>query len=203
MGDDKDTEYLPRDLGYWEENFFHEMRVRREAMGLSQTEFAKMLTDYPDNTGTKFYQATIQRIESGERPVKLFEAVWIAALLNSSVHEMINGYSIEFAYEELVSHIGPDAFDHELERAEMLHGPGRIVSELIDQYKAAVAATSGAQADENLLRVAEAIVELDKVARVGRVVYRQELKKAAAACAALERTYPRSIRGDVGDDSEA
>jgi transcriptional regulator with XRE-family HTH domain len=56
------------------------MTRRRKALGLSQTALAKALTE----EGLAFYQPTVQRIELGERPVRINEAVAIIKVLRMS-----------------------------------------------------------------------------------------------------------------------
>src|SRR5580700_10570206 len=70
MGD-RDDRYKGID-----QNIAANVRAYREAGGLSQEELAQRMTD----RGFGFSQATIWKIESGQRPVKLSEA---AALANA------------------------------------------------------------------------------------------------------------------------
>jgi transcriptional regulator with XRE-family HTH domain len=72
--------------GVWERNFRERMLRMREAKGMTQTDLARALkTDF----GLPFHQQTIQRIESGERPVRLNEANLIAQTLNEDLFMMI------------------------------------------------------------------------------------------------------------------
>lgn len=68
----------------WESNFRMQMRLLREVKGLTQTDLAKSLKVW----GLPFHQQTIQRIETGERPVRLDEAFLIARELGVSLDYM-------------------------------------------------------------------------------------------------------------------
>jgi transcriptional regulator with XRE-family HTH domain len=74
----------PRPAGAWEANFIEQMARLRESRKISQTELAKRLRA----AGLPFHQQTIQRVESGERPVRLNEAFVIARELGSNVELM-------------------------------------------------------------------------------------------------------------------
>lgn len=69
----------------WEQNFRDEMQRIRELKGWTQTDLARILRD---RYGLKFHQQTVQRIESGERPVRLNEAHLIAEALDARVSSM-------------------------------------------------------------------------------------------------------------------
>lgn len=71
----------------WEANFIESMVRLRGARGWRQTDLALMLRE---KFGLKFHQQTIQRIEDGERAVRLDEAYAIAAFLGSTLEEMSN-----------------------------------------------------------------------------------------------------------------
>ncbi|MGA4670449.1 helix-turn-helix domain-containing protein [Propionibacteriaceae bacterium Y1923] len=60
--------------GIWEQNFRVQMKRLREARGETQTDLARSLKAL----GLPFHQQTVQRVESGERPVRLNEAFIIA-----------------------------------------------------------------------------------------------------------------------------
>ncbi|MFH6687306.1 helix-turn-helix transcriptional regulator [Cellulosimicrobium funkei] len=68
----------------WEENFRSEMRRLREKRGVTQTEMARRLKD----RGLSFHQQTVQRVESGERPIRLDEAYLIAEELGVDLMAM-------------------------------------------------------------------------------------------------------------------
>jgi transcriptional regulator with XRE-family HTH domain len=68
----------------WERNFRQQMQRLREAQELTQTDLARSLKAF----GLPFHQQTIQRIESGERPVRLNEAHLIAKTLGVTVDSM-------------------------------------------------------------------------------------------------------------------
>lgn len=68
----------------WEETFRTEMQRLRLARGLSQTELARLVK----GRGLAFHQQTVQKIEAGERTVRLDEAFVIAELLDVSLETM-------------------------------------------------------------------------------------------------------------------
>lgn len=70
-----------------EERFRLSMKTLREELGISQTELAALMKerDFP------FHQQTVQRAESGDRPLRLGEAYAIADILKSSVPAMSLG----------------------------------------------------------------------------------------------------------------
>jgi len=69
----------------WERNFVSQLIRLRELRGMTQTDLARYLRD---ERSLKFHQQTIQRIESGDRPVRLDEAYCIADALNVSLDAM-------------------------------------------------------------------------------------------------------------------
>lgn len=68
----------------WERNFIQQMVRLREARQMTQTDVARELKSY----GLPFHQPTIQRIEAGERPVRLNEAHLIARVLGVNLASM-------------------------------------------------------------------------------------------------------------------
>jgi transcriptional regulator with XRE-family HTH domain len=68
----------------WERNFRQQMQRLREAQELTQSDLARSLKGF----GLPFHQQTIQRIEQGERPVRLNEAHLIAKVLGVTVDSM-------------------------------------------------------------------------------------------------------------------
>lgn len=71
---------------HWEETFRTSMAELRKRRGITQTALARELSE----KGLPFHQPTIQRIENGERPIRLDEAYLIADALSSTVNEMLN-----------------------------------------------------------------------------------------------------------------
>ncbi|KQR64572.1 hypothetical protein ASF89_08795 [Frigoribacterium sp. Leaf172] len=61
------------------------MRSRREALGITQTELARELRA----KGLSFHQQTVQRVEGGERPVRLDEAFLISDALSFPIYSMV------------------------------------------------------------------------------------------------------------------
>jgi transcriptional regulator with XRE-family HTH domain len=78
----------------WERNFIQQMQRLREAHGMTQTDLARQAKSH----GLKFHQQTIQRIESGQRPIRLGEAHVIASIFGVHLEEMTSG---ERSSEEL------------------------------------------------------------------------------------------------------
>lgn len=76
-----------------EDRFRASMKVLREELGMTQTDLSARMRE----RGFAFHQQTVQRIENGDRPVRLGEAHAIAELLLSSIEEM----SIGRGYESL------------------------------------------------------------------------------------------------------
>ena len=91
----------------WERNFREQMFRLREARGLTQTDLAKILKS---RFGLPFHQPTIQRIEVGERPVRLNEAHLIARILDVDLETMTDrktpsereiSYSVDRLFNEI------------------------------------------------------------------------------------------------------
>jgi transcriptional regulator with XRE-family HTH domain len=69
-----------------DELFGLEVQAQREEKGWSMTEFAGMLSE----AGlTNFHPTTVGRLERGERPVRLSEAVVIAGVLGSKLDDLV------------------------------------------------------------------------------------------------------------------
>lgn len=73
------------ELGAWERNLRERMVVFREAKNLTQTDLARNLRS---RYKLPFHQQTIQRIESGERPIRLNEAYLIAQELGADLFQL-------------------------------------------------------------------------------------------------------------------
>lgn len=69
----------------WEANFREHMKRLRESKGMSQSELARQLKQ----RGLSYHQQTVQRVEGGDRPIRLDEAFQIASVLGSRVDLMI------------------------------------------------------------------------------------------------------------------
>lgn len=70
--------------GFRETVFRESMKRRREMLGVNQTELARRMKA----SGYSFHQQTIQRVEAGERPIRLDEAYAIAEILDTTVESM-------------------------------------------------------------------------------------------------------------------
>ncbi|WP_213572464.1 helix-turn-helix transcriptional regulator [Rhodococcus sp. USK13] len=74
----------PQGSTRWETNFRTQMTRLRKAHGLNQTDLARKISKWE----LPFHQQTIQRIEAGERPIRLNEAHVIAQVLDTTVAAM-------------------------------------------------------------------------------------------------------------------
>lgn len=68
----------------WERNFIAHMKALRRQQGMTQTDLARKVKSF----GHPFHQQTVQRIENGERPVRLDEANVITIVLGTSLGAM-------------------------------------------------------------------------------------------------------------------
>ena len=68
----------------WEENFRANLVRLREGAGMTQTDLARALRDY----GLAFHQQTVQRIEAGDRPLRLNEAIAVSKIFQQSLEGM-------------------------------------------------------------------------------------------------------------------
>jgi transcriptional regulator with XRE-family HTH domain len=71
----------------WERNFVSQMKFLRESRGWTQTDLARLIRSRSAGE-VRFHQQTVQRIENGERPVRLNEALVIADALSVELHSM-------------------------------------------------------------------------------------------------------------------
>lgn len=69
-----------------DEKFGREVKEQRERRGWSMTTFASLLSEAGLNN---FHAATIGRMERGQRPVRLTEAVVIAQVLGSRLDDLV------------------------------------------------------------------------------------------------------------------
>lgn len=75
----------PTPSGQWERHFREQLVRLRESRGLTQTDLARMLKGA---YGLAFHQQTVQRIEAGERPIRLNEAHLIAQVFDVPLEAM-------------------------------------------------------------------------------------------------------------------
>jgi transcriptional regulator with XRE-family HTH domain len=68
-----------------EVTFAENLKALRKAAGMSQEEFARAMT----RRGIKWYQATVYKVENGERQIQLGEAAAAARILNVPLQQMI------------------------------------------------------------------------------------------------------------------
>jgi transcriptional regulator with XRE-family HTH domain len=69
-----------------EARFAANIRARRESVGWSQGELARRLRE---NGWENFHQTTVSRIEKGDRPIRLGEAVAVAELLGVPIDKLL------------------------------------------------------------------------------------------------------------------
>ena len=78
--------------GIWEKNFRDNMVRLRQSAGLTQNDLARHLRE---EHGLPFHPTTIQRIESGQRPIRLNEAHVIGQVLGAGVDVMMADFGTE------------------------------------------------------------------------------------------------------------
>lgn len=193
--DDDGREPFWYDSEGFETTFVENMRMLREKKGLSQTEFAKRM----QSAGHGFHQPTVQRIEAGERPVKLTEAVSIARILDSSMAAMMDELSLPFAYDMLSSE---DEWEYLLadfrRAAELAQSIDFHRAQLADHRRdyLSAAARFGEEPHQGLLdytREALSIVEetRDILRETG-----ERMQAQADKIRALKRDFPRAHHGE-------
>lgn len=182
-------------LGF-EMNFATQMRERRIAKGWSQTELAKRITQQ----GLKFHQTTVQRIEIGERPLKLTEAMVIAVALGTRFETMIRSDSVELAYNELADYLKAGTFESFVRSADSVHqGIRRNVQnipQLIQGYEDAVKTSGGLPLEVNLLEVARECVKINQAMEEGARTLAEQIQAAAHSLDALPRDYPPEFHAE-------
>jgi len=113
----------------WERNFIEQMKRLREARNMTQSDLARALKA----RSLPFHQQTIQRIESGERPVRLDEAFLIAEMLDVELSTMVNAGS-DLSANDLRYHV---------DRLRRLSAsPPADLSEIFDDWLTALAELS-------------------------------------------------------------
>lgn len=196
------TEEVPGEPWSWdgwgyEINFATQMRERREAKGWSQTEMARRLAE----EGLKFHQTTVQRVEIGQRPLKLTEAMVIANVLGVKFERMLRGDSIEIAYNELADKVKVGAFDFHVHQAEMIERNTKrdeeMTQELLISYQQAVAAIPGAQVDANFVAVAEEFIRLNAALQEDTHSLALLLRATKKKFDGLDRTYAAEYDPDA------
>jgi transcriptional regulator with XRE-family HTH domain len=82
-----------------EEIFASQMRRRRAQLGISTRTFAERMRQQ----GHEWHHTTVQRTESSKRPVRLDEAVSIAAILNVSLSQLLRPKADERQHAEALT----------------------------------------------------------------------------------------------------
>lgn len=178
------------DRGF-EMNFAVQMSERRRAKGWSQTELAKRVTE----AGVKFHQTTVQRIESGERPLRLTEALAIAEALDAKFETMLRGDSIELVYNELVECVKAGSFDFIMQNADAIETRVRRsidnARSFIQSYESAIARYDGDIAvNAELIDVANAFIDLNELIQPHASTLASYVRSAANRFNELPRNYP-------------
>lgn len=91
----------PEELNDW---FAENLRKARNELGIGQQELADMVAE----EGLRWHQTTVQRIESGARPVKLAEAVVVAECLGVPLQDMVtldSDPAAEIAFRKVVQDV--------------------------------------------------------------------------------------------------
>lgn len=173
----------------WEANFVENMTRRRKVLGMSQSALAKALAA----RGLPFHQPTVQRIENGERPVRLNEAVHIVQVLDMGQPGQL-GLDVALLDPQgdgsLIRSMLADALDRS--RVAVAEAEG-VAWEVIDEAFSAVSALVFT------LRIYEQDVERGEVTLDQQLVdmCRQELER-------FEKNTMRHLRPLLGgDDGEA
>ncbi|WKX00244.1 MULTISPECIES: helix-turn-helix transcriptional regulator [Rhodococcus] len=192
-GDGKIEPWLWDHYG-WEMNFVTQMQALREAKGWSQTEFAKRLAE----NGLKFHQPTVQRIESGIRPLKLTEALTIAEVLETRLEVMLRAASVPMVYDELAEYVAPGAFEFHVRHAEALLDRVSLmedhIRELVGSYHAAVDQSGDVELNEDLLAVAAELERTNNLIRPIAASAVSAIEEAVRAFDQLPRNYPPRLR---------
>ena len=102
----------------WEASLISKIIEVRKAQGLSQTDLAKRLADL----GLPFYQPTVARIEAGERPIRLNEAIAFCEVLGLDLSDAIHSDTAEYRQGALAALYRPavDAYGELLIAARKL-----------------------------------------------------------------------------------
>lgn len=202
---------LEDDPWYWDDsglegNFAFQMKDQREARGWSQTEFAKRLSA----RGLPFHQTTIQRIETGRRPLKLTESIIIAEVLGTKFETMLRAFSVTMAYSELTDHLRPGEFEYHVRSADDVawraQKTASLIRELVDQYRLAVEQTPGAEIDDRVIQVANECIRLNLELHPHAEELARRVREAESEFGALPREYPSRSFDDEDepcDDSDA
>lgn len=177
----------------WEMTFVENMRMLRERRGMSQTEFAKKASEH----GLSFHQPTVQRIETGQRPLKLTEALVVAELLGSTLQQMMSDVSLPFAYSMLVEHTSWKELSGTFERMRSERGVdfrSEVIKDDLEDYLA-TAARFGEQPDPVVIERAEFVME-----RLGRVQKTLDAARASIEdiAAELEELPPLPVGAHGG-----
>ena len=76
----------PEYAEYWEDAFIAGLKTERNAQGMSQTDLAERMSAL----GYKFHQATVYKIENGDRKVSASEAWGLAEVLDVPVEHLFD-----------------------------------------------------------------------------------------------------------------
>lgn len=104
-----------------ETQFIENVRLHRGTRGWSQEQLAQRLTA----AGYPFRQQTVLKVENGQRPLRLGEAIALSALFGVSI-DVLSGMREETHDDDLARQI----FVRQCELAEVLRG---VADELADE----------------------------------------------------------------------
>lgn len=140
----------------WEEAFAGNLRRLRELAGWSQSELARRAAA----EGLAFHQQTVQRIERGERPVRLNEAMVLVEIVGSDLEQMLEPVNEEMAASELIEAARTvaervNSFDDAVGlAAKRAFDAMLLLEERVENYRTAAAA-NGREPSADLLRDVE------------------------------------------------
>ena len=183
--DDAEREPFGWDMIGHETTFVENMVTLRTRLGISQTELARRLAN---DHGLPFHQPTLQRIESGERPLKLTEAIVIANLLGSDLQTMMDDVSAEFGYRTLIDELTLTNLNEAVEDVVRIARHPKYRADLIRE---AVDSYVNASEQLNLPIEASAVEYAERVEKA--------LRQLQAECESLTR-FAEDIRQRIADE---
>lgn len=115
--------------------FVENLKELRERRGISQTEFARRARA----RGLPFHQPTVQRIEQGQRPLRLTEAIELASELGTTMQALLNDMSLAQSYDSLARVLDPAmierGFKYVSDGIRHLRFIAREIDEELDGYE--------------------------------------------------------------------
>ncbi|MBN0039476.1 helix-turn-helix transcriptional regulator [Cellulosimicrobium cellulans] len=177
------------DYGY-ETTFVENMKTLRQQRGMSQSEFARRASA----RGLSFHQPTVQRIESGQRPLRLTEAIHIAAILGTDLQSMSQDLSLPFAYDGLVREIDPKTLfrSYEKDVESFVRRARFALEEPTDYLNSYLAACKsfGIEPNPELVSAAKETIRVLDVLREEAESFAVAFKSAKSRLERMGREYP-------------